>query len=79
VKIVEALKFGLFVMVKEHISAICPVCKSESSLCFRPSGHAVFGKEWHMPREDATALINMDHCVGCADWVKSRNLVASNG
>ena len=61
----------------EHLTAKCPVCKSETSVCYRPSGHVVFGKEWHMPREDATALLNKDTCQGCADWVQTRKLVSA--
>lgn len=61
----------------KHIDAVCPECKSDTKVCYRPSGHIVFGKEWHMAREDATAILNKDHCEKCRQWIKTRKLVVA--
>lgn len=45
----------------------CPVCGSTARRCKRPSGHDA--AEWHREREDAEALANRDHCLGCAWWL----------
>ena len=59
----------------EHPAAKCRSCGSESDDCYRPSGHRVFGGDWHMVREDDTAILNMHRCGCCAEWVKTKKLV----